>query len=127
MAYETEKEEVAAAYRAYQAAFFGNDMTALDGLVVYPLAYVAAGRTMMLDAFPIRPSQLMAEKQWHTTADMNFDVVGVSADKAHVVLPHARRLRSDGSLIETVSAFYAFTKTGNGWKLFAISDIVVPA
>jgi len=26
-----------------------------------------------------------------------------------------------------VAAFYAFTRTAGGWKLFALSDIVIPA
>jgi hypothetical protein len=58
----------------------------------------------------------MPDKQWHSTADTDFDVVGISADKAHVILPSARILRADGSLIETVPAFYAFTKTDDGRK-----------
>jgi hypothetical protein len=44
-----------------------------------------------------------------------------------VILRHAERVRADGSLIETVAAFYAFTRTAGGWKLFALSDIVIPA
>ena len=30
-------------------------------------------------------------------------------------------------VIETVSAFYAFTRTPAGWKMFAISDVVLSA
>jgi hypothetical protein len=127
MAYEVEKDAVIAAYRAYVRAFLDNDIAAIDALVVYPVAYVGAGTTVMLDSFPVKPADLMAQKQWHSTADTDFDVVGVSADKAHVILPHARRLRADGSLIETVSAFYAFTRTASGWKIFALSDITVQA
>jgi hypothetical protein len=96
-------------------------------LVLYPLAYVGAGKTVLLDSFPVKPADLMASKQWHTTADTEFEVVGVSPNKAHVIIPRAKRLRADGSLIETVSAFYAFTKTESGWKMFALSDITVPA
>ena len=81
----------------------------------------------MLDSFPLKPADLMAEKQWHSTVDTDFKVVGLSADKAHVILPHAKRLRADGSLIETVSAFYAFTRTDDRWKMFAVSDIAVHA
>ena len=127
MAYEVEKDAVIAAYRAYVRAFLDNDIAAIDALVVYPVAYVGAGTTVMLDSFPVKPADLMAQKQWHSTADTDFDVVGVSADKAHVILPHARRLRADGSLIETVSAFYAFTRTDSGWRIFALSDITVQA
>jgi hypothetical protein len=127
MAYEVEKDAVIAAYRAYVRAFLDNDIEAIDALVAYPVAYVGAGKTVMLDSFPVKPADLMAQKQWHSTTDTDFEVVGVSADKAHVILPHARRLRADGSLIETVSAFYAFTRTDSGWKIFALSDITVQA
>ena len=127
MAYEVEKDAVIAAYRAYVRAFLDNDIAAIDALVAYPVAYVGAGKTVLLDAFPVKPADLMAQKQWHATTETDFDVVGVSADKAHVILPHARRLRADGSLIETVSAFYAFTRTDSGWKIFALSDITVQA
>jgi hypothetical protein len=127
MAYEVEKDAVIAAYRAYVRAFLDNDIAAIDALVAYPVAYVGAGKTVMLDSFPVKPADLMAQKQWHATTETDFDVVGVSADKAHVILPHARRLRADGSLIETVSAFYAFTRTDSGWKIFALSDITVQA
>jgi len=47
--------------------------------------------------------------------------------KAHLLCRNVRRLREDGSLIEQVSAFYAFKKTADGWKMFAISDVVNPA
>jgi len=127
MAYEVEKDAVIAAYRAYVRAFLDNDIKAIDALVAYPVAYVGAGKTVLLDSFPVKPADLMAQKQWHSTTDTDFEVVGVSADKAHVILPHATRLRADGSPIETVSAFYAFTKTYSGWKIFALSDITVQA
>lgn len=127
MGYETEKVAVVAAYERYIRAFLDNDMDAIDGLVRYPLAYIADGNTVMLDSFPVKPANLMAEKQWHSTVDTDFEVVGISAGKAHVILPRARRLRADGSLIETVSAFYAFTRTDDGWKMFALSDITVQA
>jgi hypothetical protein len=122
---EAEKDAVAAAFQAYTRAFLANDMDAIDRLVRYPLAYIGAGKTVMLDSFPVKPADLIAEKQWHSTADTEFEVVGLSADKAHVILPHARRLRADGSLIEIVSAFYAFTRTDEGWKMFAVSDITL--
>ena len=127
MNYEAEKDAVAAAYQAYTGAFLANDMDAIDRLVRYPLAYIGADKTVMLDSFPVKPADLIAEKQWHSTADTEFEVVGLSADKAHVILPRARRLRADGSLIETVSAFYAFTRTDDGWKMFALSDVTAQA
>ncbi len=81
----------------------------------------------MVDTYPIKPAEMIASKQWHSTVDAEFEVMGLSPTKAHVVLPGARRLRADGSLIETVSAFYGFTKTDAGWKMFAFSDVIVPA
>ena len=127
MGFEAEKDAVVAAYRAYIRAFLDNDLDAIDALVRYPLAYIGVAKTVMLDSFPVKPADLIAEKQWHSTADTDFDVVGISEDKAHVILPRARRLRADGSLIETVSAFYAFTRTDDGWRMFAVSDVTVRA
>ena len=63
---------------------------------------VAAGKTAVLDSFPLKPADLMANKQWHSSTGTDVEVVGISADKAHVILPHAKRLRADGSLIESV-------------------------
>ncbi len=121
------REEVGAAYRAYLRAFLANDLTGIDALVQYPLAYIGNGTVAMLDSYPVKPADLMAAKQWHHSTDTEFEVVGISADKAHVILPNARRWRADGTLIETISGFYAFTRTTSGWKMFAFSDVTVPA
>jgi hypothetical protein len=53
--------------------------------------------------------------------------VFASADKAHLIVRQATRVRSDGSPIETVSAFYALTRGPSRWKFFAFSDITIPA
>ena len=37
----------------------------------------------------------------------------------------AKLARRDGSSIESVHAFYAWIKTADGWKIFAMSDITV--
>ena len=50
----------------------------------------------------------------------------MSETKAHLVLKRGTRVRRDGSSIEQVSAFYAWTKTADGWKMFAVSDVTVP-
>jgi hypothetical protein len=121
------KEEVLATYTAYLNAFRANDVSALDRLIQYPLAYIGNGRAMMVETYPVQPAELMAAKQWHDTKDIEPEVVFLSAEKAHVILRHATRLRVDGSPIEVVSAFYALTRTPSGWKLFAFSDITVPA
>ena len=102
---QDQKNQVIEAYRAYLGAFRANDLEALDALVRYPVAYIGEGTVEMLESYPIKPAEMIASKQWHSTADAEFEVVGLSPTKAHVVLPRARRLRADGSLIETVSAF----------------------
>jgi hypothetical protein len=79
----------------------------------------------MLDEYPIRPSALMAAKGWHTSIGMTYEVIGISETKAHVVLKRCTRVRRDGSPIEDVFAFYAWTRTEDGWKMFAVSDVTL--
>ncbi|MGH6898278.1 MAG: hypothetical protein ACREJ5_17300 [Geminicoccaceae bacterium] len=120
------KAEVIQAYERYLQAFLADDIATIDALVQYPLAYIGDGKVSMLDEFPIKPSALMAAKAWHTSVDMAFEVIGVSETKAHLVLKRGTRVRRDGSPIEDVFAFYAWTKTADGWKMFAVSDLTVP-
>jgi hypothetical protein len=124
---ERAKDEVLAAYAAYVAAFRANDIQAIDKLMQYPLAHIGNGKTTLLDTYPIKPAELMAAKQWHDSKDIAYEVVFASADKAHLILRQAKRVRMDGSPIETVSVFYALTRTASGWKFFAVSDIIIPA
>jgi hypothetical protein len=119
--------EVIEAYERYLEAFLADDIATIDSLVRYPLAYIGEGKVSMLDEFPIRPSALMAAKGWHTSIGMAYEVIGLSETKAHLVLKRCTRVRRDGSPIEDVYAFYAWTKTDDGWKMFAISDVTVPS
>ncbi len=123
---EALRNEILAVYSAYVEAFRANDVPALDKLIQYPLAYIGAGRTTLVDAFPVQPAELMAAKQWHDTKDLNPEVVFVSSDKAHMIARQATRVRADGSPIEVVSAFYALTRASSGWQIFALSDITIP-
>jgi hypothetical protein len=120
------KAEVTKAYERYLQAFLADDIETINALVQYPLAYIGDGKVSMLDEFPIKPSALMAAKGWHTSIDMAYEVIGVSETKAHLVLRRGTRVRRDGSPIEEVFAFYAWTKTDEGWKMFAVSDVTVP-
>jgi hypothetical protein len=120
------RADVIQAYERYLQAFLADDIDTINALVQYPLAYIGDGKVSMLDEFPINPSALMAAKGWHTSLDMAFEVIGVSATKAHLVLKRGTRVRRDGSPIEEVFAFYAWSKTDEGWKIFAISDVTVP-
>src|SRR5215213_8425297 len=121
------RAEVREAYDRYLAAFNANDLTAINDLVRYPMAYIGDGKVEITDRFPFDPAELKRSKQWRTTVDAEVEVVAVSETKAHVLLRNAKRLREDDSLIETVSAFYAFTKTDQGWKMFAASAVTNPA
>ena len=123
---ERTRDEVLAAYTAYLTAFRANDVAAIDRLVQYPLAYIGDGKARLVDTYPVQPRDLLA-KGWQDTKDYSYEVVFASADKAHLILRQATRMRGDGSSIETVSAFYALTRTSSGWKFFAFSDITVPA
>jgi hypothetical protein len=113
-------------HERYLEAFLADDVAAIDALVQYPLAYIGDGKVSMLDEYPIRPSALMAAKGWHASIDMAYEVIGVSETKAHLVLKRCTRVRQDGSRIEDVCAFYAWTRTDDGWKMFAVSDVAVP-
>jgi hypothetical protein len=115
--------EVLGAYEKYLEAFMSNDLNGINALVSYPLAYVGDGVVKMFNEYPIRPSELMAQTGWRDTLDMQYEVVAVSDTKAHVILRSGTRVRADGSPIEDISGFYAWTKTTTGWKMFAISDV----
>ena len=93
---------------------------------VSSLAYIGDGKVSMLHEFPVKPSALMATMGWHTSVGIDYEVVGLSKTKAHLVLKRCTRVRRDGSAIEDVFAFYAWTRTSGGWKMFAVSDVTVP-
>ena len=114
-------------YNRYSNAFIESDMETINDCISYPLAYIGADSVKMLDKFPIDPRELKGKIGWATSNAFEIDVVAVSDKKAHVVIRNVRRLRSDGSLIEEATAFYAFKNTNNGWKIYALSDITFPA
>lgn len=118
--------EVIATYEAYLRAFMASDMAGIDACVSYPLTYIGDGTTGSFDEFPLRPADLMAQTGWRDTVDMRYEVVALSATKAHLILRSGTRVRADGSPIEDISGFYAWTRTPAGWKMFAISDVRTP-
>ena len=48
---------------------------------------------------------------------------GVNSEKGHVI-SSGTRIRKDKSVIEKYTAFYAFTKTDKGWKMYAVSSVI---
>ena len=116
--------EVLVAYEQYLAYFLDNDMDGINSLVKFPITYIADGESKSLDAFPVTPKEMMENKQLDTTIDTETYVHGTNSTKGHVI-SSGTRIRKDKSVIEKYTVFYAFTKTDNGWKMYAISDIIL--
>ena len=117
--------EVIEAYQRYLNAFISDDMETINALVSYPLAYIGEGEVTMFNEFPIRPSALREKTGWTDTLDVHYRVIGISETKAHLILESGTRVRQDGSPIEDIHAFYAWSRTADGWKMFAVSDVRV--
>ena len=117
------REAVTRAYMDFYAeGFKQNDARLIDKVVKYPLAHTRGGVTRLLDQYPVNPARLKAEKQWDHSTDWHFDILAISDTEAHTVARAVRR-RADGSRIESVHAFYAFTLTTDGWKIYALADL----
>jgi hypothetical protein len=82
----------------------------------FPLAHIGNSQTTFLYSYPRKPAEMKAAKQWHDTRDLAEEVVFASADKAHLILRHATRVRENGSPIEMISVFYALTRSASSWR-----------
>ena len=110
-------------YMKYYVEGFKTDSVELiDKMVKYPIAYINAGSVEMCSEYPIDPSALKKEKQWDHSTDWKFEIAALNEHSAHAVAS-AVRCRKDGSKIESVHGFYAFTMTAEGWKMFAVADV----
>ena len=121
---ENNEKEVLKAYEKYLTYFLNNDMDGINSIVKFPITYIADGECKSLDTFPVKPKEMMDSKQWDTTIDTNTYTHGTNSTKAHVI-SSGTRIRKDKSVIEKYTVFYAFTKTNDGWKMYAISDIIL--
>lgn len=122
MSFEELRSEVHRTYMEYYVAGFkSNDVTLIDKIVKYPIAYIKNGSVTMCDSYPIDPKSLKKDKGWDHSVDWKFEVTAVNDSEAHAVAS-AVRCRKDGSKIESVHGFYAFTKTADGWKMYAVAD-----
>ena len=121
---QNNEQEVLKAYEQYLAFFLDNDMNGINSIVKFPITYIADGESKSLDAFPVTPKEMMDNKQWDTTIDTNTFVHGTNSTKGHII-SSGTRIRKDKSVIEKYTVFYAFTKTEDGWKMYAISDIIL--
>ena len=118
------KQELLTTYQRYYVGGFKTaDLGLIDEIVRYPIAYVRAGVVEMLDRYPIDPAKLKAEKGWDHSKDWKFEIPAISEDHAHAAAS-ATRCRADGSVIEHVHGFYAFTRIDGQWKMYALAEIV---
>ena len=118
------KNEIIDLYqRLYVEGFKTDDISLIDQIVRYPIAYLKNGAVEMLDHYPVDPAILKSEKQWDHSTDWHFEVSAINDQNAHVVASATRR-RADGSQIERVHAFYDFAKFDGAWKMYAIAEIV---
>ena len=118
------EKEILETYEQYLAYFLDNDMDGINSLVKFPITYIADGESKLLDAFPVTPKEMMENKQWYTTIDTKTYVHGVNSEKGHII-SSGTRIRKDKSVIEKYTAFYAFTKTDKGWKMYAVSSVIL--
>ena len=122
MTEEQLKEELLKAYTEfYMEGFKTNDVTLIDKIVQYPITYIKDGVVEKMDHYPIDPAKLKAEKEWDHSIDWEFEIPAINQTSAHVVAS-ATRCRADGSVIEHVHGFYAFTKVEGNWKMYVIAD-----
>ena len=121
---ESYEKELLKTYEQYLAYFLDNNMNGINSLVKHLITYIADGECKLLDVFPIKPKEMMESKQWDTTIDTNTYTHGVNSKKGHVI-SSGTRIRKDKSVIEKYTAFYGFTKTDEGWKMYAISSVTL--
>ncbi len=121
---ENNEKEILKAYEKYLVYFLNNDMDGINSIVKFPITYIADGECKSLNTFPVKPKEMMDSKQWDTTIDINTYTHGTNSTKGHVI-SSGTRIRKDKSVIEKYTVFYAFTKTNDGWKMYAISDIII--
>jgi hypothetical protein len=123
MSFDRFKEEVTRTYMKYYVeGFKSNDISLIDEIIEYPIAYIKNGKVEVCNAYPINPEELKKQKGWDHSIDWKFEVTAANDKEAHAVAS-AIRCREDGSKIESVHGFYAFTNTESGWKMFAVADI----
>ena len=117
------KEQLLDTYQIYIDGFKSNDMKLIDSIVQYPIAFLSNGTVKMLNQYPVNPEKLKVEKGWDHSRDWTFDIQAINDYQAHAAAS-AVRCRADGSIIERIHGFYAFTRIDNEWKMFALSEVI---
>lgn len=105
----------------YNAAFREGTRDDLEALVHLPVAYVSETDVQFRDRYPFDPVKLRAASEFHH-AETTTRVAHVEETRAHLVIEGTRH-RADGSVIESIQAFYILQDRGDGWKVAAFSGI----
>ena len=121
---ESNEKELLKTNEQYLAYFLDNDINGINSFVKFPITYIADGECKLLNTFPVMPKEMMENKQWDTTVDTETYVYGSNSTKGHVI-SNGTRIRKDKTSIEKYTAFYAFTKTHDRWKMYTISDVIL--
>ena len=117
------KQELLETYtRYYIEGFKTNNVNLIDKMIRYPITYIKDGEVSSMDHYPIDPEQLKKDLEWDHSIDWKFDIPAINKTTAHAVAS-ATRCRADGSIIEKVQGFYAFTKVDKKWKMYVVADI----
>lgn len=117
------RDELLESYEKYYVeGFRTNDVSLIDEIVRYPIAYIRDGQVEMRDTYPIDPARLKAELGWDHSKNWTYEINGISETNAHMTAS-ATRCRKDGSVIENVHGLYSFCRVGGAWKMYAIAEI----
>ena len=119
---DLKKELLETYHRYYVEGFKTNNVKLIDHIVRYPITYIKNGVISSMDHYPVDPGQLKKDIDWDHSIDWKFDIPAINETTAHAVAS-AIRCRADGSIIEKVHGFYAFTKVEGKWKMCAVADI----
>lgn len=80
------KQEVLDTYMNYFVEGFKlNNISLIDKMVKYPIAYINDVSVTMCDTYPINPQTLKEEKQWDHSINWKFEVAAVNEKDAHAV------------------------------------------
>jgi hypothetical protein len=122
---ETDRDRLVAAVEAfmdrYHAAFEHGTRDDLQELVHLPVAYISEEEVQLRERYPFDPVRMREATGFHH-AEAVTRVVHVETGRAHVVIEGTRH-RADGSVIESIDAFYILHDRGDGWKVSAFSGI----
>ena len=119
--------EAEAFYHAYIAAFRQGDPAALADMATQPMARIGPQGPELVGHAP-DPKALAARTGWADTLEVQTEVLDATAEKVHLHLKHALRVRADGSPIERISGIYTLLKGADGvWRIASVSVISRPA